>query len=67
MTDTAEVAKLKAKIEEMTYVLKDVLDYLEPLMDVVDGDEGRHLPNEEMQLYTSIETTLGLDPYRWKR
>lgn len=67
MTDTAEVAKLKAKIEEMTYVLNDVLDYLEPLMDVVDGDEGRQLPNEEMQLYTSIETTLGLDPYRWRR
>lgn len=58
-----EVEKLKARIAELTEVLDEVLDYLEPLQDVIDGDEGRHLPNEEMSLVVAIERALGRMPY----
>jgi len=58
-----EVEKLKARIAELESTLIDVLEVLEPLIDVVDGDEGRQLPNDEARMYHYIEVTLGMKPY----
>ena len=58
-----EVEKLKARIADLESTLIEVLEVLEPLIDVVDGDEGRQLPNPEAQMYHYIEVTLGMKPY----
>jgi len=65
MTDVEmKLAKLEKQNAEFRGLLLDVLDYLAPMVDIKDGEDGP-LPNEEMSLSYNIEVALGLTEDRW--
>jgi hypothetical protein len=47
-----------ARIKELEAALEEALEYFKARYDVVDGDSGEQLPNEEMRLGQMIDETL---------
>jgi hypothetical protein len=50
--------RLRCQRWELRGMLKDVLEYLDDHVDVVDGDYGQPAPNKAMRLVQEIEETL---------
>lgn len=56
MTDLDALARIYA----LTSALNSCLEYLEPLVDVVDGSYGIPEPNREMSLVNEIKEAMGV-------
>lgn len=47
------------RIAELEAILAECADFIEPYIDVVDGDYGVPAPNRAMHLHSEIEQALG--------
>jgi hypothetical protein len=59
----ASIDELFATIARLESALNSCLEYLDPLVDVVDGSYGIPEPNREMSLVNEINEALGKGGY----
>ena len=53
------IAKLQAKVDNLTDALEEVLEWARDNQDVVDGDDGQPQPDQIMKIANMVEEALG--------
>ena len=54
-----EISQLQAKVDNMTSLLEEILEWARDNQDVVDGDDGQPQPDAIMKWANEIEEVLG--------
>ena len=54
-----EISQLQAKVDNLTSLLEEVLEWARDNQDVVDGDDGQPQPDAIMKIANMVEEALG--------
>ncbi len=53
-----ELVRLEAQVRMLRYALMDIRELIDGYVDIVDGPEGKQLPNDAMRAVQVIEEAL---------